>query len=226
MKMPFPIDIMKIPQFHSRSAAAICFALFLATAFGMTGCLSRPALKKQTFTFSAPIISPTNVAAGDRVLGIRRLQIAPPFEGRLLVYRTGEFSYVRDPYAEFLDLPAEEMMAPVRGWLRDCGSFSAVVEAGSALRPDTLVEISVSQMFGDFRQPAHPMAVLTMRFVFFDAPKGVPGKVILQQEYSRSMPLDAPTATALMDGWNRALAEILAEVSTDYRRSETAEQVR
>ncbi len=130
------------------------------------------------------------------MLGIRHLQIAAPFEGKSLVYRTGDFSYVRDPYAGFLESPADELMAPVRGWLRSNGGFSAVVEPGSALKPDTFVEISVSQLFGDFRQPEHPTAVLTMRFVFFDAPNGIPGKVLLQQEYSRGIPLKAPTAAA------------------------------
>lgn len=109
-------------------------------------------------------------------------------------------------------------MAPVRAWLRGNGDFSAVVEAGSAHKPDTLVEISVSQLFGDFRQPEHPAAILTIRFVFFDAPNGVPGKVILEQEYSRSIPLNRPTAAALMEGWNRALTEILTEVSSDLAR--------
>jgi len=217
---------MKTSYLLSRRAARIVAALLLAGVCGFTGCISRPALTRQTFTFAAPTISATNAFTGGRVLGIRSLQIAVPFDGRSFVYRTGGFSYVRDPYAGFLEPPAEELIAPLRGWLRSNGNFSAVVEAGSALKPDTSAEIIVNQLFGDFRQPEHPAAVLTMQFVFFDAPKGVPGKVILQQEYSRSMPLDAPTAAALMDGWNRALAEILAEVSTDFRRSETAEQVR
>lgn len=175
-------------------------------------------MNKQTFAFSAPAIAGTNVVASDRVLGIRNLQIAAPFEGRPLVYRTGEFSYVRDPYAEFLESPAEELMVPVRGGLRGSGNFNAVVESGSALKPDTLVEISVSQLFGDFRQPEHPSAILTMRFVFFDAPNGVPENEILEQEYSRSIPLSAPTSAALMEGWNQALVEILTEVSSDFAR--------
>jgi cholesterol transport system auxiliary component len=214
---------MKTSQIHPRLTSGIFSALLLASVFGLTGCISRPALNKQTFTFNAPAISATNVVAGDRVLGIRNLQIAAPFEGRSLVYRTGEFSYVRDPYAEFLGPPAEELLAPMRGWLRDSGNFIVLTEVGSALKPNTLVEISVSQLFGDFRQPKHPAAVLTMRFIFFEAPNGVPGKAILQQEYSRSIPLKMPTAAALMTGWHRALGEILAEVSSDFRRSEIAE---
>ena len=217
MKIYFSNDIMKSSQIHLRLASRILRALLLASVFGLTGCISRPALNKQTFTFNAPAISATNVVTGDRMLGIRNLQIAAPFEGRSLVYRTGEFSYVRDPYAEFLEPPAEELLAPMRGWLRDSGNFIAVTEAGSALKPDLQVEISVSQLFGDFRQPEHPAAVVTIRFVFFNAPNGVPGKVILQQEYSRRIPLSAPTAAAMMEGWNQALAEILVEVSSDLR---------
>jgi hypothetical protein len=209
---------MKTLQIHSRLSANIFVTFLLACVCGLTGCLSRPAMNKQTFAFSAPAIAGTNVVASDRVLGIRNLQIAAPFEGRPLVYRTGEFSYVRDPYAEFLESPAEELMVPVRGGLRGSGNFNAVVESGSALKPDTLVEISVSQLFGDFRQPEHPSAILTMRFVFFDAPNGVPEKEILEQEYSRSIPLSAPTSAALMEGWNQALVEILTEVSSDFAR--------
>lgn len=209
---------MKILQIHTRLSGNIFVTFLFVCICGLTGCLSRPAMNKQTFGFGVPTISVTNVVASNRVLGIRNLQIAAPFDGRSLVYRTGEFSYVRDPYAEFLEPPAEELMTPVRECLRGNGDFSAVVEVGSALKPDTLVEISVSQLFGDFHQPEHPAAILTVRFVFYDAPNDVPGKVILEQEYSRSIPLGAPTSAALMKGWNQALAEILTEVSSDFAR--------
>jgi len=204
----------------------IILLFLVASICGLAGCISRPAMTRQTFAFAAPAIPGTNAIPGGRVLGIRKLQIAAPFDERSFVYRTGEFSYERDPYAGFLESPTEELLAPMRGWLRDSGSFSAVVEAGGALKPDTLVEISVSQLFGDFRQSEHPAAVMTMRFVFCDAPNGVPGKLILQQAYSRSIPLSAPTDAVLMAGWNRALAEILAEAAADFRRSESVEQVR
>ena len=213
MNASLSTDIMKNSIVSPRWIASVFVASLLVSICGLTGCLSRPALHKQTFTFNAPAISPGKVVAGDRVLGIRRLQVAPPFDERSLVYRTGDFSYVRDPYAEFLDSPDEDMMAPVRGWLRANGGFRAVVENGSALPPNEMVEINVTQLFGDFRQREHPVAVMAMRFVFFDAPNGVPGKPILQKEYSRSIPLSAPTAAALVEGWDQALAGILAEVS-------------
>jgi ABC-type uncharacterized transport system auxiliary subunit len=208
---------MKTSPAFPRSIVSIL--AMLAAVLALPGCLSKPPLHKQTFTFGAPEISPTNVITGDHVLGIRHLRIAPPFDGRSLVYRTGEFSYVRDPYAEFLDPPEEALMAPVRGWLSRAGGFSDVVDAGSALKPDTVVEISVTEFYGDFRRSTHPCAVVTMHLVFFEARNGVPTKPILQQEYSRSIPVTAPSAAALMAGWNQAFGGIFAEVASDLRRS-------
>jgi ABC-type uncharacterized transport system auxiliary subunit len=210
-------NFMKTSHAFPRSIVSI--SAILVAVLALCGCLSKPPLHKQTFTFGAPPTATESALLGDRVLGIRSLRIAPPFDGRSLVYRTGEFSYVRDPYAEFLVLPKEEMMVPVRGWLRQTGGFSEVADAGSALKPDTVVEISVTELFGDFRRSEHPCAVMTMHLIFFDASNGVPTKPILQQEYSRSIPVDAPSAAALMKGWNQAFGGIFAEVASDLRRS-------
>jgi ABC-type uncharacterized transport system auxiliary subunit len=111
------------------------------------------------------------------------------------------------------------LRAPVCGRWREAGTFAAVSDAGSALKPDTLVEIQVSQLYGDFRPSENAAAVLSMRFVFFDAPKGVPGKVILQQEYSRSIPLEARNPATLVKGWNQALAQILDTAALDFGRT-------
>src|ERR1700739_3358630 len=110
----------------------------LSLAFALGGCLTRPSLKTQTFAFSVPLMVTTNGAPEGRVLSIRTLQIAPPFDGRSLVYRTGDFSYQRDPYAEFLSSPAEELVPSISGILSADGCFSAVVGMGSAVTPNTL----------------------------------------------------------------------------------------
>ena len=115
MNSRYGVNTMKTSHAFHRWIVSILAIPAAVLALG--GCLSKPPLHKQTFTFGAPPTASGGAVAGDRVLGIRSLRIAPPFDGRSLVYRTGEFSYVRDPYAEFLDPPEEEMMAPVRGWL-------------------------------------------------------------------------------------------------------------
>jgi len=217
MIMHFIQNPMKPLLQTQRWGAHISTIILLVGMGGLTGCLSRPVLKEQTFAFNVPAGGTTNAVASQRVLGIRNLQIAVPFAGRTLIYRTDEFSYVRDPYAEFLELPADELVAPIREWFRGSGDFRGVAEAGSALKPDILLEINVSQLFGDFRQLQHPLAILTMQVTFFDAPKGMPIGVILQREYSRQISLNAPSAAALMKGWGQALGEILIEMSADLQ---------
>ncbi len=196
-------------------------ALHFAAVCLLTGCLARPHLDQRTFNFDPPPPPAPTMAPGSRVLGIRSLQVAAPFEGRAFVYRTGESSYDRDPYAEFMVSPAEGLIAPIRSWWRAAGEFRDVAEAGSALKPDTLVEIQVGQLYGDCRQLENPTAVLAMRFVFFDATNGVPGKAVLHREYSRRIPLKARTASALMEAWNQALAQILGSTMLDFERGDT-----
>lgn len=183
----------------------------------LTGCLSRPHLDHQSFVF-APPSSTAKAATSGRVLRIRDLQVAAPFADRAFVYRTGQFSYDRDPYAEFMVSPTDGLLSSIGGWMRESGAFKAVVESGSALKPDTLVEIHVTELYGDFRQSEPARAVLAMGFVFFDSPNGVPGKVILQREYRRDIPLSARTAAALIEGWNQALAQILDSAVLDLER--------
>ena len=145
-------------------------------ACALSGCLSRPALKRQTFAFTIPEkMAPTNAATG-RVLGIRNLEIAAPFEGRPPSTARDDYAYVRDPYAAFLDTPAESLLVTIREWLRAQAGFAAVVERGSSLKPNTFAEISVTRLYGDFREPERPVAVLTVRFLFFDVPNASPEK--------------------------------------------------
>jgi hypothetical protein len=58
---------------------------------------------------------------------------------------------------------------------------------------------------------------LKLRFVLFDAPGGMPANAILEQEYSRRIPLKGRNAGALMSGWNEALKQILAQFDGDLQ---------
>jgi ABC-type uncharacterized transport system auxiliary subunit len=116
-----------------------------------------------------------------------------------------------------LESPDEELLSAVREWFNKNGNFRAVAEAGSALKPDIVVEIQVRQLYGDFRLPKHPLAVVSIQFTFFDNANGIPGKVIFGKDYSHQIPMTAPTAAALMAGWNNACSKILVAASADFK---------
>jgi uncharacterized lipoprotein YmbA len=214
-------NLMKPFCFRAHGHGIFSLAL-LVCAFALTGCLSRPSLNPQTYSFNSTTFGATNAPAGRPVLGIKKLEVVSPFADRSFVYRTGEFTYARDPYARFLDVPGEELLTPLRAGLASQGDFSAVAGVGSALKPDILAEIGVSQLYGDFRQPSSAKAVLSLRFIFFNATNGIAMQSIFQKEYSRSLPLKSPTAAALMQGWNQALTEILAAVLADFHEAKNS----
>lgn len=190
---------------------------FLLAWFPITGCLSRPALVKQFFSFSASSGRMAPASTNGPILAIRRLIVSPPFDTQSLVYRDGEFSYEHDPYAEFLASPADTLTETVRDYFRETGLFAAVVEPGSALQPSLLVEITVSRLYGDFRPGISPVAVLEMRFLFFEASNGIGCRLKFQKDYSARVPLKRRTAYRLVAGWNEALKQVLDKVAGDLR---------
>ena len=195
----------------------LVLATVLLGATLLSGCLSRPSLAKQSFTLSSRPRTSNAATAANRVLGIKRLTITGQFDDQSLAYRTGEFSYERDPYAEFLVPPAEAFAVSIRGYFRDSGLFSSVTEPGSAMRPDIVVEIFIDQFYGDFRNRGDSCAVLGMRFIFFNAPAGIPGTVLARKDCSRQIRVKARTAASLVEGWNEGLTQILDEVCSDLR---------
>ncbi len=190
-------------------------ALFLIAGF-LGGCLSRPSLARQNFTFSIPTPSPDPASAPGRVLSIRRLAVAAPFESQSFVYRTGESSYEADPYAQFLVPPQESLAEPIRAYLRNAGIFAAVTEPGSGVSPNLSLEISVTQLYGDFRDPRAPASVVSIRFLFFDS-TGLPTKILFEKEYCRRIPIKARTAAGAMAGWNEGLKQIMEALRADER---------
>jgi hypothetical protein len=187
------------------------------------GCISRPPLDVRTFAFATPpAAKPDPGFRSHRVVAIRSLRVAAPFDGRSFVYRMGEYSFESDPYAEFFASASESLLIPIRGSLRQSGAFEAVVEPGSAYKPNTVAEINVLELYGDFRRPREAAALLTLRILVFDAPNGVPGRLIMEREYSRRIPLKGRNAEALVGGWNEALAKILAQFDSDVRSLPTA----
>jgi cholesterol transport system auxiliary component len=181
---------------------------------GLAGCLSRPALVRRNYALQTPaIVQPTSQGRG--VVAIRPCKVSPLFAGRSFVYRTGPDAYETDPYAGFLVSPAEALAIPIRAYLRNSGVFQDVAEPGTEIKADRVLEIHVSELYGDFRTPNQPAAVLSLRIILFDASGEGAGKVLFQKDYSRRAPIERNTAAAVVAGWDQALAEIMKEAAAD-----------
>ncbi len=150
------------------------------------------------------------------VLSLRRVAVSPLFEGQSFVYRTGQDSYERDPYASFFVVPARMFEECLRHELRGGGAFAQVAEPGSALTPSHSAEVNVSDLYGDFRNPAHPAAVLRLRILLFHAASRS-GDLLWEKEFSARIPFATRTPAALVAAWNQGLRQIMSRLDADLK---------
>jgi len=195
-------------EFHLCAPARLLLSALLLFFLGFAGggCLSKPALKHQTFLFQSPPPGAA-VAKNGPVLAIRSVTVAAPFSQPAFVYRLSDQAYETDAYARFLVAPETAIALAARAHLLGSGRFQDVIERGKQIKPGKSLEIAVSDLYGDFRQPGQPTAVLSVRVCWLDAG--------LHKDYSRRIPLKENTAAAVMAGWDAALGEIMAEVAAD-----------
>jgi hypothetical protein len=198
-----------------RSLSPRLFGLGLTFISLGAGCLSHPPLDVKTFTLNVEAPSQTNTAGGGPLLGIRSVQVAGAFDDRHLTYRTGEYSFVKDPYAAFLSPPEEEFQTVLLQKLRETGLFGSVTTSGGGRKAEIVAEINITQLFGDFTKPGEPVAVLSISFDFRMVTNGLPGKVLLQKYYSQRVGLHGATASDLIGGWNAGLERILVSLGSD-----------
>jgi uncharacterized lipoprotein YmbA len=189
--------------------------LIAATLF--CGCASHAHWKKEAFALTAPS-GEVGSAAHTNALALHRVTVSPFFAGQPLVYRTGEQSYERDPYAQFLVPPNQMLEQCLRAYLRNGHAFAEVLDPGSDLKSSCSAEVSVSQLYGDFRQRDKPLAVLQLRFLLYSTEAGSRGRVLWEGELSERRPFTPRTPAALFAGWDAALQQIMSQINTELQR--------
>ena len=191
------------------SFANLLFCIVLSLL--LAGCLSKPALVEKSFAFQTPAPAGSAGGKGTGTLVVSPVEVSPLFANQPLVYRIGPNEYETDPYANFLVPPDQSLTIPIRGYLAGSGLFASVVWPDSLIKPDKVLQVYVTELYGDFRDAKQPTAVLALRVVYASAG----GEVLLQKEYSRHLAIQKNTAAAVVAGWNQALGEIMGELATD-----------
>ena len=193
--------------------------VFILLAAGMlAGCASGPAWKRQVFAFSSPADPPATSEPTDAV-ALNRVTISPLFNSHSFTYRTAENAYEHDPYAGFLIPPERALAEAIRAWMCASGAFGRVLEPGSRLTPTLVAEVSVHELYGDFRQPAKPVAAMEIRFIFCELKDGNPGRLVMDRVSARQTPLSRRTPDALMTAWDADLREIMEEIQSEYAKA-------
>jgi hypothetical protein len=157
--------------------------------------------------------------AETNIVALSRVSISPLFQSRSFTYRTGENSYEQDPYAGFLIPPERALAEAIRASMRAGGVFGRVVEPGSGLSPTLVAEVSVNQLYGDFRNGSRPIGTMEMHFICYDVKDGIPGRIVLDKVCAHETPFARKTADALMAAWNADLRDIMEEIQSEYAKA-------
>lgn len=214
------ITLASSPTRLSTAARTIALhKLLLVSGMALTlllcGCASRSPWKQESFALTIPASTERGAIAHTNILSLRRVTVSTLFRDQPLVYRTGENSYEADPYAKFLVPPDRMLGECLLISLRNGRAFSDVLDPGSSLKSNCSMEVSVSQLYGDFRQRGKPFAVLQMHLILYRTDDRE--CVLWQQDFFKSLPLAARTPAALFVGWNNGLQQIIAEVNLQLK---------
>lgn len=187
-------------------------------ALAFCGCASGPHWKRQGFAFSVPADPPATNATTN-ITALSRVSISPLFQSRSFTYRIGEHSYEQDPYAGFLIPPERALAESIRGWLRASGMCGRVIEPGSQIRPNLAMEVSIDELYADFRTQSQPVAAMRIRFMCYEMRDDAPRHIVLDRSCSHSTPLERKTPGALMAAWDADLREIMNDFNSEYAKA-------
>jgi len=142
-------------------------------------------------------------------LKIGAVSVAPPFDGKSLVYRLGDQRYEKDFYNVYSSIPGEMIGNAERQWLNNANIFSAAVGQNNSFFPYYILQASVNEFYGDYR--VKPEAVVSVEFFLTVVNAGKTNPLIGANRYTKRIALKDNTPEALVIGQQQALAEILKQ---------------
>ena len=142
-------------------------------------------------------------------LKIGSVSVAPPFDGRSLVYRLGDQRYEKDFYNIYSAIPADMIANAERQWFNQANIFSMTVGQGNSLFPFYTLQTTINEFYGDYR--VRPEAVVSVEFILTVTNAGIGNPIIGANRFSKRITLKDNTPQALALGQQQALAEIFKE---------------
>ena len=150
-------------------------------------------------------------------LSLGRISVVPAFAGRALVYRLDEARYAADFYNALIADPADLLGPAIATWLDRAGPFASVTQPGGHRGATLVLEVVVTELYGDFRRGA-AAAVVSAQFRLIDL-TGVRPTLRMERTLGRRLDLADASPDALVRGYGLALREILSELAAVLTRS-------
>jgi cholesterol transport system auxiliary component len=182
------------------------------------GCVNieRSYPEKHYFVIEIPRNIESSNSPSERTLSVSNLRISPRYADRSFVYRTSDAGYESDFYNQFLTAPDVMISEELRKGLAASGEFKYVLGPANQQQSNYVLEGSINSLYGDFRNPNRPAAVLEIEFFLYNENSNDSG-IISQKRYSKSVPLNEKSPEALVKGWEEALEAIVAALVADFK---------
>jgi cholesterol transport system auxiliary component len=186
--------------------------IWLAT---VSGCSSTETYSKKYYALNAVRQSESARTQTNFILEISRLTIDSAFSGSGLVYRVGDSEYESDFYNEFLASPSAMITDTMRNWLSMSRLFKRVLDPGSQIDPTHIIEGNITALYGDFREPSSPRAIVEMRLFLLETETGKEPLPIFGKTYSTSIGIGSEDPEGLVEALGRCLEKILSTLEND-----------
>ncbi|HEY2585632.1 MAG TPA: ABC-type transport auxiliary lipoprotein family protein [Tepidisphaeraceae bacterium] len=193
------------------AAGAACL---LATSCGN---LAQPQPDKAFFAID-PGAPPAAPRRHGPVLQVSRLRVAAPYNGTAFVYRNKGGEFRSDYYNAFVAPPDQLLTGAVVRWLSAASPFNVVVDASSAVGGRYVLEGTVTDLYGDYTDPAAAKAVIAVHVFLLDE-GGEDARIMFQKDYRSAVPIEPGNVNSLVSGWDRALRDILSQMTADLART-------
>ena len=189
-----------------RLGLAACAALSLAACS-----IGKPIPQATTYVVDPPMAAAASPAARrPETLLMGSVRVAAAYAGNALVYRLNDVQYTSDPYHAFIAEPGAMLGNRMAEWLDRAGPFKTVAQPGSARPAMYVLEATLAELYGDFREGKSPAAVLTVQFALID--QAARPRLMRERTFTSRVDLPQATPDALVRGYGKALAEILSQL--------------
>jgi len=190
-------------------------ALLLAASLVLGACsLSRPSVEPAAYYLSVTRPTPEASAPKPVTVRVRPFRAAPMYERKEFLYRLDGERVVADFYNEFADNPESMITGALIEWLKSSQLFKAVIAPRVPVDTPYALDGTIVELYGDFREPGKPAAVLAIQFYLVGT--GADDRdIVFDRRLEERVPISAQTAQALVQGYNEALRRILATLERD-----------
>ena len=198
---------------HSANGVPLLALIVLSSCLNLAK--SNP--EKQYYALDVTRQAESSVPVAGTVLEVRRLLVAPAFQGQELVYRTADTRYESDFYNQWFVSPSAMLTQQVQNWLIKAQLFENVVLTSSYMEATHRLEGTVTALYGDYRQKDRRKAVVGMHIVLIEDNR-TRTAIVFQHDYHQMVDLIDTSPDGLTQAWNHGLEQVFMALEHDLRK--------